>query len=177
MSKRSEIESLMESIQRNHDEIQNLPDEVDEVVIESDLIAVEQFIQNEISVTTKEISDRIQKKASSAVAGFSISAFLFLITFVSFQTNFIFAPYFAVVMVLLVIFSFSSLVGTKDLKAKVEKTAVETQSKYSDETKRSKAAKIAKMRVERANRRLQEKHSELTQVKSRLQQELQKLIT
>jgi hypothetical protein len=177
MSKRNEIASLMDLIQSNQEAINNIPSEVDETITERDRFAVEQYIKQEISVATKEITSRIETKESIGAAGLVMSALLFLITFISFKSKLIFAPYFTVVMVLLIIFSLYSLIGTKDLRANVENTTLEIQNKFSDEIKRSKAAQIAKMRVERTHKKLQEELSDLKNKQLGLQKELQKLIS
>jgi hypothetical protein len=173
MSKRNEIATLMDLIQNKQEAIDNTPCEVDETVTETDFIAVERYIAQEIAGATKEINDRFNTKQSIALLGFFMCVLLFLFAFVSFQTNSSSGPYITIALIILIILSFAILVGTKDLDKEANKISLEIENKFNDEIKRSKAAEIAKIRVERAHRQLQEKLSEL----QRLQRELQKLIS
>ena len=176
MSKREKIASLMDSIQRNQDEIENFKNEVIESVTDSDRATVERFIQEKISAANKEVHHRIASKEIRRDVGVFISTVLGLSTIPAFQLNFILASFFAAGLVCSIIFSIYSFIGLKDLKDKEHKTTLEVRNSFSEQDKISKAVEIAKKRVERHKHLLQEKLSELTAEQARLHQELQKFI-
>lgn len=180
MSKRNEIASLMDSIQSYQDAIENFQDEVVESVTDSvtdsDRAAVERFIQDQIFEATKEVSDRIATRHIFAISGFIVSFFLLAPDFFTFESKFILPISIKVAAILLIIFSVYRLIGNKELIAQENKIKLEIRSSFSEQDKVSKAAEIAKQRVERHKNLSQEKLGELTTEQARLQQELHKLI-